>query len=114
MKKGWDIRSVNECCMGSHFFRWYIKSPSGNFYEMYRGIEFPRLYLRQGVGDYNKSLALKAADGSFIKKFTEGVKYIYELESSKTYDSTLSSDIENLAECKALFARPDKSVNIFT
>lgn len=129
LKKGWEQRRIHENCMGWHFDRWYIKSPAGNFYELFRNnaqgshITYSTIYL---VQDKTKSYDVNKEDkippiamGEHIPnwgwerwKWNRILQEIYKIEESGTYSKTLSDSIENYPECKMLFSSPAKSQRI--
>ena len=98
-----------------HFTRWYIKSPSGNFYELYRGAYGPQLFLTQDANDCDKALRMNlvANPAKFDIygncTFNGALEKIYEIEASGTYPKVLSDAIENSRECKAMYSCDKKS-----
>ena len=102
MRKGWEQRKVHENAWGYHFTRWYIKSPSGNFYHIYRGYVWKTVYMVMDVNDCKKSIPLG-------KTWREAMQKVYEMEDSGNYSKQLSNDIQNKLECKTMFASNDKS-----
>lgn len=114
LKKNWSAKCIKENCMGAHFTRWYIKSPSGNYYNVYRGSHFDRLYLTLDVNDCRKSISIKDDHGNFVDDFRKAMEYIYALEASNAYDRHISDAIKNEPECKALFQQSKSSVSVYT
>lgn len=69
MKKNWQSKKVAENCWGLKFTRWYIISPSGNKYFLWRSCYFPTLYV---ATTYN---ALTADDKNKVNE--DEIKHIY-------------------------------------
>lgn len=101
MRKGWEQRKVNENCMGCKFTRWYIKSPNGNFYHIYRGYVWKTIYMAMDINDCEKSIPIG-------NTYNEAIKKVYEMESNGTYSKQLSKDVQNNKECKRLFTSNNK------
>lgn len=117
MKKGWISKKIHENCMGMHFTRWYIKSPAGNFYQLYRSCYGDSLFLTQDVNDCDKALRMnQIVDPSKLNEygictFQGAISKIYEIEESGAYDKKLSDDILNSEECQMLFSSPQRSIS---
>jgi hypothetical protein len=120
MKKGWISKKVHENWMGLHFTRWYIKSPSGNFYELYRGAYGPSLFLTRDVNDSHKSLRMNSILSEDERKtmgictFNRALQEIYKIEASGKYPKSLSNDVENDKECKELYASSKSSHSYYS
>lgn len=115
LRKGWTSKCVRENCMGMHFTRWYIKSPNGNFYKLYRGAYGPSLFLTQDINDCHKALRMNSLmEYPEICSFQRAIQEIYKIEESGTYSKSLSDDIENSKECKMLYSQNIPAVNIQT
>lgn len=97
MRKGWVSKKVHENAWGLHFTRWYIRSANGNFYEIYRGAYFKRIYMTMDVNDTSKAKWL-------AQTWRDAIKELYKIEDSGKYPKQLSKDIENNSECKMMFA----------
>ena len=131
LKKGWNQRKVRENALGWYFDRWYIKSPAGNFYQLFRqsdersSLTSARIWLSQ---DMTSSYDPKKEDkiepipmGEMVPNYgfkdwdlNRILKEIYRLEEDGNYSKQLSADIENYPECKALYSQDKKSVTICT
>lgn len=132
LKKGWEQRKIRENCMGWHFDRWYLKSPAGNFYELFRSEEFgsqyitsATIYLEQDTAHVLDHKVERQIEPMAMKQYINGygwkrltwnevLKKIYEIEDSGTYSKALSDAIENYPECKQLYALPETSFKINT
>lgn len=131
LKKGWNQRKVRENWLGWYFDRWYIKSPAGNFYQLFRqsadrsSITSARIWLSQ---DMTSSYDPKKEDkiepipmGEMVPNYgfkdwdwNRILQELYTIEASGNYSKTLSDSIENYPECKELFSQNRKSVTINT
>lgn len=132
MKKGWQSKRIRENCMGWYFDRWYIKSPAGNFYELFRSEEFgsqyitsATIYLEQDATHVRDHKVKRQIEPIAMKKYIDGygwerltwnevLQEIYKLEDSGTYSKALSDAIENYPECKYLYSIPETSVKCNT
>lgn len=97
MKQGWISKKVYENACGLYSTRWYIKSPSGNFYKIYRGHYFDVIYMTKDIKDNNKSICIG-------KTWSEAIQKIYEIEEKGTYSKQLSNEIENCNECRMIYS----------
>ena len=126
MKKGWISKKVKESCYGWAFERRYIKSPAGNYYEIFRNsdegmrcLSSQDFYLIQDMRKTYKVHGLGVATYSGQKPkrvgtLKEAVQTIYELEASGTYPKALSNDIENYRECKWLFSIDESEARVMS
>lgn len=132
MKKGWTSKRIRENCMGWYFDRWYIKSPAGNFYELFRSEEFgskyitnATIYLEQDTAHVLDHKVERQVKPIAMKKYIDGwgwermtwnevLQEIYAIEARGTYPKALSDAIENYPECKQLYALPETSFKIDT
>ena len=104
MKKGWTSKHIKERFWGKQYDRWYIKSPSGNFYFLHRCHEGKHpscaiLYLAQDMTDmYDAKKELKkkpipmlvqTSDGLDKLKLNSALQEIYKIEETGTYSKEL-------------------------
>lgn len=101
LKKNWECHSAMERIYGTVIKRWYIKSPSGNYYFIYKSNCAICMSTGPGPLDYIHLLTLT---GSIARTFHEAIKTIYTMEKSGSYEQTTSFYVKNLPECVNLFA----------
>lgn len=101
LKKNWECHSAMEHIYGTVIKRWYIKSPSGNYYFIYRSNYAVCMSTGFGPLDY---IQLLTPTGSIAHTFHEAIKTIYAMEKSGSYEQTTSVYVKNLSECVNLFA----------
>ena len=110
LKKGWEQRKIRENCLGWYFDRWYIKSPAGNFYHLFRqsnersSLTNARIYLEQDMTesyDPSKKRQIEPIPmGEMIPNYgfkdwdwNRILQELYTIETNGTYSETLSHDI---------------------
>ena len=105
MKKGWISKKFQERCFESTSTKWYIKSPQGNYYLIFRGAFFKHIFLY--MGEESESILLST-------KWKDAIKILYDIEDNGTYDKTLSLQVSNIPLCKYLYSISDKKIEIDT
>lgn len=101
IKKNWECHSATERIYGTIIKRWYIKSPSGNYYFIYRSGY--AIYMSTGPGTYDYTY-LRTETGDVVHTFQEAMKVIYILEESGCYNRKVSVYVKNLPECINMFS----------
>lgn len=106
MKKGWISKHVIERFWGKRYDRWYIKSPSGNFYHLHRCHEGKHpscatIYLAQAMVDNINGCAhpipmieFKPNEPWERWNLNRIFKALYEIEETGSYPKELDGAIK--------------------
>lgn len=108
LKKNWVCYSATERIYGTVIKRWYLKSPSGHYYLIYRSNQTLCLSTGPDPLDYT---CLHTQSGDIVRTFHNAMKIIYEIEANDRYEQTISHYVKNLPECINLFAT-NKNIKI--
>lgn len=101
LKKNWEYHSATERIYGTVIKRWYIKSPSDNYYFIYRSNY--AICISTGNGTYDYAY-LHTKTGNVIHTFQDAMKIIYDLDASESYDHKISIYVKNIPECIDMFS----------
>lgn len=101
LKKNRECHSATERIYGTVIKRWYIKSPSNNYYFIYRSNY--AICMSTGPGTYDYTY-LHTKTGDVIHTFKDAMKVIYDLDTNGCYKHKVSIYVKNLPECINMFS----------
>jgi hypothetical protein len=104
MKKNWQQKKVSENCMGLHFTRWYVISPSGNVYNFYRSCYSDTIYFKKDMKDCKKNVPIAYNYNDAIKKIYAFEEQTKKCEKFATFIKKLSSEIRKDKEFQTLYS----------